>query len=66
MSTQSEQPVQTTPVIGGGWTMKLRHEGDNETYRTIAEVWAFGAKLSETTLDQGGEVTVTDPSVHSA
>ncbi|MGW1801706.1 hypothetical protein ACWCQN_38765 [Streptomyces sp. NPDC001984] len=40
-----------------GWELRLRDEGDT----AIAEVWAFGAKLSETTLNTTGtgEVTVT-------
>ncbi|GHE80047.1 hypothetical protein GCM10014715_39240 [Streptomyces spiralis] len=48
---------------GGSWKLVVRHVSDD---LTIAEVWCFGAKLSETTLNTDGVVTVTDPSVHSA
>lgn len=34
--------------------MKIRHESEI----TIAEVWCFGVKLSVTTLNTAGEVTV--------
>ncbi|WP_405526842.1 hypothetical protein OG426_30650 [Streptomyces canus] len=39
-----------------GWELRLRDDGDT----AIAELWTFGAHLSETTLNTGsGEVTVT-------
>ncbi|WP_324787142.1 hypothetical protein [Streptomyces sp. H51] len=40
-----------------GWELKSHHEGDT----AIAEVWAFGTKLSRSTLDTTGtgEITVT-------
>ncbi|MEU2857624.1 hypothetical protein ABZ672_04225 [Streptomyces mirabilis] len=52
----SEWPTNSTTKCQCGWTLKLRDEGDT----VIAEVWAFGAKLSETTLSTTGtgEVTV--------
>ncbi|MEU6424064.1 hypothetical protein [Streptomyces spiralis] len=37
-----------------GWEVRSRYEGDN----VIAEVWAFGSKLSETTLDTTGDGVV--------
>ncbi|MFD5763904.1 hypothetical protein ACFWIZ_54555 [Streptomyces sp. NPDC127044] len=54
----SEQPTNCTMKCQCGWTLKLRDEGDT----AIAEVWAFGAKLSETTLNTTGtgEVTVRE------
>ncbi|MEU4095536.1 hypothetical protein [Streptomyces sp. NPDC026673] len=51
----SEQ--QTHSIHYDGWELRLRHEGD----AAIAELWTFGAGLSETTLNTAGtgEVTVT-------
>ncbi|MGW1626310.1 hypothetical protein [Streptomyces sp. NPDC002172] len=37
-----------------GWEVRSRNEGDT----VIAEVWAFGAKLSETTLSTTGDGVV--------
>ncbi|WP_406515565.1 hypothetical protein OH809_24855 [Streptomyces sp. NBC_00873] len=51
----SEQ--QTHSIHHDGWELRLRDEGD----AAIAELWAFGANLSKTTLNTTGtgEVTVT-------
>ncbi|MFH8771982.1 hypothetical protein [Streptomyces sp. NPDC017958] len=37
-----------------GWEVRSRYEGDT----VIAEIWAFGAKLSETTLSTTGDGVV--------
>ncbi|MET8326311.1 hypothetical protein [Streptomyces sp. NPDC005181] len=50
----SEQSACTTENCQCGWSVRVRREGDT----SIAEVWAFGAKLSETTLNTDGVVTV--------
>ncbi|MCZ1001222.1 hypothetical protein O1M63_29215 [Streptomyces mirabilis] len=54
----SERPTNSAMKCQCGWTLKLRDEGDT----VVAEVWAFGAKLSETTLNTTGtgEVTVRE------
>ncbi|WP_158073123.1 hypothetical protein [Streptomyces kebangsaanensis] len=53
----SEQPdVSTATCEGGSWKLRVRHEGET----TIAEVWCFGVKLSETTLNTNGDVTVRE------
>ncbi|MFE4424410.1 hypothetical protein [Streptomyces sp. NPDC056817] len=49
----SEQ--QTHSIHYDGWELRVRHEGDT----AIAELWTFGANISETTLTGTGEVTVT-------
>lgn len=53
-----EQPTACAANCQCGWSLKLRDEGDT----VIAEIWAFGAKLSETTLNATGtgEVTVRE------
>ncbi|MDX2849254.1 hypothetical protein PV342_12445 [Streptomyces sp. PA03-3a] len=49
----SEQ--QTHSIHRDGWELRVRHEGGT----AIAELWTFGANLSQTTLNAAGEVTVT-------
>ncbi|MFJ1529686.1 hypothetical protein ACIOFV_14875 [Streptomyces mirabilis] len=51
----SERPTNCAMKCQCGWTLKLRGEGDT----VIAEVWAFGAKPSETTLNTTGTGGVT-------
>ncbi|MEU3342250.1 hypothetical protein [Streptomyces sp. NPDC006668] len=48
---------QTHSIHHDGWELRVRNEGDT----AIAELWIFGANLSETTLNitGTGEVTVT-------
>ncbi|MFF3516154.1 hypothetical protein [Streptomyces sp. NPDC002573] len=50
----SEQ--QTHSIHHDGWELRMRDEDGT----AIAELWTFGANLSQTTLNTGtGEVTVT-------
>ncbi|MEU6318063.1 hypothetical protein [Streptomyces sp. NPDC047009] len=51
----SAQPSSAT-CEGGSWKIVVRHEGET----TIAEAWCFGAKLSETTINTDGVVTVRE------
>ncbi|MGW0957296.1 hypothetical protein [Streptomyces sp. NPDC002545] len=52
-----EQPnVSTANCEGGSWQLRVRHEGET----TIAEVWSFGVKLSVTTLNTNGDLTVQE------
>ncbi|MFD3455810.1 hypothetical protein ACFWVC_26980 [Streptomyces sp. NPDC058691] len=46
---------QTHSIHHDDWELRLRAEGD----AAIAELWTFGANLSETTLNTVGAVTVT-------
>ncbi|GHE79913.1 hypothetical protein GCM10014715_39060 [Streptomyces spiralis] len=55
MSAQ-QSAASTAACEGGSWKLVVRHEGET----TIAEVWCFGAKLSETTINTNGDVTVRE------
>ncbi|MGW2700857.1 hypothetical protein [Streptomyces sp. NPDC001340] len=50
----SERPGCTDETCACGWTVKVRNEGDT----SYATLYAFGAKLSETPLNDDGVVTV--------
>jgi hypothetical protein len=57
MGERSTAETATAFVPGGGWKLKVMYEDD----KTVAEVWAFGVRLSVTTLTVGGVVTVEGP-----
>ncbi|MFB7329090.1 hypothetical protein [Streptomyces sp. NPDC056190] len=52
---RGDQRTQCSANCSCGWELRPRGEGDT----AIAEVWAFGAKISETTLDTTGTGAVT-------